>query len=156
LHAPGFDLANDDLVRIAAIHHMDHLEAPEFLAGMTELADDRAVELHLVDLAGDRPRTQTVDIGGEVGGKQVLVMPVRYARFAADADLIVDGLRLEAVVENLVADVGAIGDVDVALPVDLDPVRQVELAGFLAGLLAAGLGEEAAVLVELHHAVVTV
>src|SRR6266853_6047818 len=56
LHAPGFDFANDDLVRIAAIHHMDHLEAAEFLAGMAELADDGSVQLHLVDLAGDRPR----------------------------------------------------------------------------------------------------
>jgi len=35
-------------------------------------------------------------------------------------------------------------------------VRQVELAGRLAGLFAADLGEEAAVLVELHDAVVAV
>src|SRR6266481_978378 len=73
LHAPGFDLADDDLVRIAAIHHVDHLEAAEFLAGMAELADDRAVELHLVDLASDRPCARAIAVGIGVGGEQVLV-----------------------------------------------------------------------------------
>src|SRR6266849_8819908 len=105
LHAPGFDLANDDLVRVAAIHHVDHLEAAEFLAGMTELADDRAVELHLVDLARDRPRARKIAIWVGVGGEQVLVRPLRNARSPADADLVEDGLRLEVVIEYLVADV---------------------------------------------------
>src|SRR5471030_1751444 len=34
LHAPGFDFPDDDLVRIAAIHHVDDLEPTEFLAGV--------------------------------------------------------------------------------------------------------------------------
>ena len=66
LHAPGFDLADDDLVGVAAIHHVDHLEAAELLAGMAELADDRAVQLHLVDLAGDRPAARQVAVGLEL------------------------------------------------------------------------------------------
>src|SRR5450432_3233169 len=49
LHTPGFDFANDDLVRIAAIHHVDDLKAGRHFAGPAELADDRAVQLHLVD-----------------------------------------------------------------------------------------------------------
>ena len=39
LHAPGFDFAHDDLVGIAAVHHVDDLEAGRQLAGMAELAD---------------------------------------------------------------------------------------------------------------------
>ncbi len=151
-----FDLADDDLVGVAAIHHVDDLEAAELLAGVAELADDRAVELHLVDFAGDRPGAGPVAVRIGVGDEQVLVRALGHAGGPADADLVVDRLRLEVVVEHLVADVGAVGDVDVALVVDLQAVRQVELAGLLAGLFAADLGEEAPVLVELHDAVVAV
>src|SRR2546428_3959045 len=55
LHAPGFDFPDADLVRITAIHHVDNLESAEFLARMTELTDDRAVQFHLVDLTRDFP-----------------------------------------------------------------------------------------------------
>src|SRR6202030_3041421 len=48
LDAPGFDLADHDLVRVAAIHHVHDLEAAEFLAGMAEAAEDRSVQFHLV------------------------------------------------------------------------------------------------------------
>ena len=58
LHAPGFDLAEDDLVGVAAVHHVDHLEARRDFARLAELADDRAVQLRLVDLAGDVPRSR--------------------------------------------------------------------------------------------------
>src|SRR5256885_1800637 len=40
LHSPGFDLPDDDLVWVAAIHHVDDLEPAEFLAGMAELTKD--------------------------------------------------------------------------------------------------------------------
>src|SRR5258707_11641881 len=76
LHAPGFDFAADDLVRIAAINDVDHMEAAEFLAGMTELADDGAVEFHLVDLAGDRPRAGHIAIRIGVGSEEILVRPL--------------------------------------------------------------------------------
>ena len=50
----------------------------------------------------------------------------------------------------------AVGDVDVAVQVNRDAVRRAELARFRAWYLAADLLHEAAVLVELHDAVVHV
>src|SRR5438445_9642647 len=44
LHAPGFDFPNDDLIWIAAIHHVDDLEPAEFLARMAELTNDRPIQ----------------------------------------------------------------------------------------------------------------
>src|SRR5947209_274488 len=140
LDAPGFDLADHDLVRVAAIHHVHDLEAAELLAGMAEPAEDRAVQLHLVDLAGDGPASRPVAVRVGVGGEQILMRALRHAHRPADPDIVVDGLGLEVVVEHLVTEVGAVGDVDVALGVDLEPVRQVELARLLSGLLAAHLG----------------
>ena len=123
---------------------------------MAELADDRPIELHLVDLAGDRPGARQVAVGIGVGDEQVLMRALRHAGGPADADVVIRGLRLQVVVENLIAEVGAVGDIDVALTIDLETVRKRELAGLLAGLLAAHLGDEAAILVELHHAVVAI
>src|SRR5580658_6926968 len=37
LHPPRLDLRDDDLIRIPAIHHVDHLETAQFLARMAEL-----------------------------------------------------------------------------------------------------------------------
>ena len=53
LRAPVVDLGGVDHVRIAAVHLVDRRELARRLAGAAELADDRAVELHLVDLAGE-------------------------------------------------------------------------------------------------------
>src|SRR5258708_20732122 len=63
LHAPGFDFADNDLVGIAAVHHVNHLPARRQLAGMAELADHGAVQLGLVDLSGARPGTGAVAVG---------------------------------------------------------------------------------------------
>ena len=41
---------------VAAVDLVDRAELAQALAGLAELADDRAVQLHLVDLAGDGPR----------------------------------------------------------------------------------------------------
>src|SRR5262249_30435988 len=108
LHAPGFDLSDDDLVGVAAIHHVDDLQSAEFLAGMTELADDGPVQFHLVDFAGDRPRAGHISVGIGVGSEKILVRSLGNAGGPADTDLVVDSLWLEVVVEDLVADVGAV------------------------------------------------
>src|SRR5438552_1716170 len=149
LHAPGFDFPNNDFVGIAAIHHVDDLEPAEFLAGMAELPNDRPVQFQLVDLARDGPRAWSIAVGVGVGGKDVLMRALRNANGPTHTKVVVDGLRLEVVVEDLVPDVGTVGHPDVALPVNLESVRQVELTGFLTGLLAAHLCTEAAVLIEL-------
>src|SRR5580704_6547781 len=79
LHAPGFDFPDDDLVRVAAIHHVDDLEPAEFLAGVAKPANDRPVQFQLVDLARDIPRPRRVAVGVGVGGKDVLVRARRNA-----------------------------------------------------------------------------
>src|SRR3977135_3019147 len=79
LDAPGFDLADYDLLWVAAIHHGDDLEAAELFAGMAEPAEDRPVQFHLVDLAGDGPAARPVAVRIGVGGEQVLVRALRHA-----------------------------------------------------------------------------
>ena len=64
--------------------------------------------------------------------------------------------RFQIVVELLIAVVGPVGHPDVTAAVNLETVRQVEFAELLARLLAAGLRDEAAVLVVLHDAIVAV
>src|SRR5262245_59010106 len=56
LDAPRFDLAEDDLVRIAAVEHVHDLEAGRVLPRLAELAEHFSIELRLVDLAGVVPR----------------------------------------------------------------------------------------------------
>src|SRR5688500_17327737 len=63
LRAPGGDFRHEQLIRIAAIDFVHGAELPEALTGLAELADDLAVELHLVDLAGDGPRRRRIRIG---------------------------------------------------------------------------------------------
>src|SRR5579871_5633879 len=98
LHAPRFDLGDDDLVRVAAIHHVDHLEAAELLGGVTEAAEDGAVQFHFVNLARDVPRAGRVAVGIGVGGEQILVRAGRDADRPRGADVAVNGLEVEIVV----------------------------------------------------------
>src|SRR5262245_13945790 len=73
LHAPRFDLADDDLIRIAAIDHVNHLEARGELAGASEPADHFAVELHFVDFSGSVPCSRLVAVRIRIREKDVLV-----------------------------------------------------------------------------------
>src|SRR5262247_2635889 len=47
LHAPGFDLAEDDFVWITAVHHVDHLESRRDLPRFPEPAQHFAIQLGL-------------------------------------------------------------------------------------------------------------
>src|SRR3954469_8606184 len=76
LDSPGFDLARDDHVGIAAIHHVNHLETRSQLAGMTELAQHGPVQFHLVYLAGLGPGARTIAIGIGIGDEKILVVAV--------------------------------------------------------------------------------
>src|SRR5204862_2729096 len=102
LHAPRFNFADDDLVRVAAVHHVDHLEAAEFLAWMAELAEHRAIELHLVDLAGVGPRALRIAVRVRVRREHVLMRPGRDAHAPPGAEVRVLLHRLEIVVEFLI------------------------------------------------------
>ena len=135
---------------------MDDLESAEFFAGMAELTEDRPVEFQLVDLACDVPRTRSISVGIGVGCEDVLVRPWRNTNGPADAEVVVHVFGLRLLSRTWYRIVGAVGDPDVTLPIDLKPVRQVELAGSFARLFAARLRQEPAVLVELHDAVIAV
>src|SRR3954447_7351261 len=65
------------------------------------------------------------------------------------ADIVVDGLELQVVIEDLYAAVAPVADVDVALGVRGDRVRQVELPGRRA--FRPGRLQKAPVLVILDH-----
>src|SRR4051812_2029958 len=56
LRAPSRDLGHEQLIGIAAVDLVNRAELAETLASFAELAEDLAVELHLVDLAGNGPR----------------------------------------------------------------------------------------------------
>src|SRR4051812_45210942 len=53
LRAPRGDFRHEQLIRITAVNLMNRAELAKGLARFAELPDDLAVELHLVDLAGD-------------------------------------------------------------------------------------------------------
>src|SRR5262249_29097865 len=156
LRAPGFDLADDDLIRIAAIHHVDHLEAGRGLAGPSEPAEYFAVELGLVDFAGSVPSSGHVAVRVRIRKEDVLVRAAGNTDGPPGADVGDLAYRLQVVVEHLIAIVGAIGDPDVALQVHLQTVGQVEFPRTAAGLFTACLRQEAAIFVILHDAVVAV
>src|SRR5215469_12770334 len=67
LDAPRFDLAEDQLVRIAAIKHVDHLKSRWVLPRLAELAQDSAIQFRLVDLAGYVPRTRWIAVRVRIG-----------------------------------------------------------------------------------------
>src|SRR6185437_10755770 len=144
------------LIGIAAVHHVHDLEIWRQLTGVAELADHGAVQFGLVDLASDVPRARHVSVRVRVRLEDVLVGTLRDADCPADAEIGDFPDRLQIVVEHLVTEVRAVGDPDIALAVDLHAVRQVKLAKPLAGFLAACLGQETALRVVFHDAVVAV
>src|SRR6185295_17104330 len=73
LRAPRFDLTDDNLIRVAAIDHVNHLEAGCGLAGTSEPAEHFAVELGLVDFAGVVPRSWHVAVRIRIRKEDVLV-----------------------------------------------------------------------------------
>src|ERR1700681_217912 len=122
LRTPGGNLGRIDLVRVPAVELVDRAELLRRVAGLAELPEDRAVELHLVDLAGGVPRRRRAAVGPRIGDEQVLMRPARDADRPRVADVVVDGLQVEVVVEDLNARVAAISDVHIALSVDRDRV----------------------------------
>src|SRR5262245_420047 len=63
LHAPRFDLAQDDLIGIAAVQHVHHLEPGRHLAWLPELANHGTIELRFIDLTRRVPRPRRVAVG---------------------------------------------------------------------------------------------
>src|SRR5262249_38843544 len=116
---------------------MNDLKPTKFLAGMAELPKDCSVQLQLVDLAGDFPGTRTVAVWIGIGCEDILMRAWRDANSPSNAQVVVGFQWLEIVVEYLIPIVGAIGHPNVSLPIDLQPMREVELPGFFARFLAA-------------------
>src|SRR3569833_4618461 len=109
LHAPGFALAHDDLVGIAAVHHVDDLETRRQLAGMAELAHGGAVQLGLVDLSGPGPGARSVAVGVGVGHEKILVRALGDAVGPGGVVLGIGRLPLQIVVQHHIAVVAAVG-----------------------------------------------
>src|SRR5262245_1666144 len=82
--------------------------------------------------------------------------PGRNANGPASAQIVISLDRLQIVVENLITIVRAIGDPHVSLSIDLQSMRQIELARLAAGPFAARLRDESAVLIELHDSIVAI
>src|SRR5690606_34732192 len=118
---PVVDLGGVDDVRVAAVHLVDGRELPGGLPRAAEPADDGAVELHLVDLAGELGAGGRCAVLPRVGREQVLLAGVLRAGPAGDAHgpgiphLVVVGLPVQVVVEYLDARVATIAHVHVAL-----------------------------------------
>src|SRR5260370_5546295 len=143
------DFADKEVVLASAVDGVDEVEFLRGPAGLAEFADHGAVELQLIDLAGD------VDVVWRIGVRRVehLVRPRRDAERLGRADT--GDLRLEGAVtvEHLDALVAGVGNVDIALGIDRDRAGGgAELAGF--GALRAPRFDEHAVLVELRHALI--
>src|SRR2546428_618967 len=77
LHAPRGDFRHEQIAVALAVHRVHGPELAQLLAGPAELAEDRAVELHLVDLAGHRGDVRVVVVRVRVGAVEILMRPWR-------------------------------------------------------------------------------
>src|SRR5580765_4745320 len=73
LYAPGFDFAQDQLVGIAAIQHVNYLKSWSQFPGVTKLAEHRSVQLQLVNFSGGVPGTRPVPVRVRVRKERVLM-----------------------------------------------------------------------------------
>src|SRR5262245_13250564 len=124
LHAPAAKLSHPQLVVDAAVDRVGDVELLRQLPRPSESAHQLPVQIELVDLSVHVEVEQRV----RIGAVEELPRPASDAERRWRPD--VQKLRLEVAVavEHLNAPVALIGDVDVSLRVDRDPVRRVELA----------------------------
>src|SRR5437763_1185849 len=87
LNSPGFDFTCHDFIRIAAIHHVDHLESWAQLAGVAELAEHRPIQLGFVNLAGDIPGPGLIPVRIGVRKERILMRPRGNAHRPAYAEV---------------------------------------------------------------------
>src|SRR5687767_6507848 len=127
LCTPRHDLANEDLVFVPAVDVMHGRELAEALPRLAELADDRAVQLHLEYLAGYSIDCSDILIGIRVGTVQVLMRPGSDAYGPRCTDVLVHRSQRQIVGKHLNAAIVAIANVNVSFAVRRDRVRQVHL-----------------------------
>src|ERR1019366_3580604 len=154
LYPPRRDFAHQQFVLVPAVDLVYRAELAQLFARVPEPAEDRSVELHLVDLAGHRLDLRVVVVRIRVGAVEILMRPGRDAHGPRRAHVVVNGLEIEVVVEDLHAAVAAVAHVNVALGIQGDGMRQIQLPGRRA-LTARGF-QEAPVPVVLDHAGVSV
>src|SRR5215208_1466132 len=73
LRAPVIDFCDEERVGVAAVDLVYRRELARRLAGLAELADDRAIELHLVDFAGDLRAGRRRAVLPRVRGVEILL-----------------------------------------------------------------------------------
>src|SRR3954454_16895438 len=101
LRAPELNLGSEQHVRIAAIDLMQAAELTQLLTRLAELAEYSPVQLHFVDFAGNAGQRVVVGIGESVRGVQELMRTRSDAEFPGRADIVVNSLELQVVIENL-------------------------------------------------------
>src|ERR1700754_1155331 len=87
LNSPRFNFAEDNLVGIAAIEHVDHLETRGKFAGFAEAAEHGPIEFGFVDLAGGFPGSRLITIRVRVREEDVLVGTSGDARSPSGAEI---------------------------------------------------------------------
>src|SRR5262245_12017531 len=106
---------------------MNRAELTDLLAGFAELSDDCSVQFHFVNLTADRGLPRIVVIRIRVRAVEILMGARADADGPGSADVVVDLEQLQIAIEDLNASVLTIRDVDVALGVGRDRMRDVEL-----------------------------
>src|SRR6187402_2920293 len=138
LDTPVGELTDQQVVLVAAIDGVDQAEFLHELAGGAELAHHRAVELHLVDGGV----VHAVGVAG-VSDVEVLGRSRGHAHGLGGADAAELALEGPLPIEHLDPLVADIGHVDVALGIEGDALRAVELA--VTGARRAPMLDEPAV-----------
>src|SRR5882724_4931114 len=107
---------------------MDRAELAESLTPVPKLAHDGPVQFHLVNLAGHGGYVGDIIVGVGIGTVKILMRPWGNAKSPGSANLIVNRLELQIVVEDLDSPVASVANVDVALCVGCDCMGEIELA----------------------------
>src|SRR4029453_6850413 len=151
LQGPFDDFGGQNLVWNPAIDAVHRAELSLLFAGNAELAEDRAVEFHLEDLATRLVQLGVLVVRVGIGGVEILVTRSwSDAQRPGSADVVEHGLVIQVVVEHHDALVATAAPVDIALGIHGDGMRQVERAGPRSA--TADLFDELSVLVVLGDA----
>src|SRR5436190_30584 len=127
LRPPRRDFRGVDLVGVPAVQCVHGAEFLERVARLPEATEDLPIQLHLVNLAGQRRLIEVVAGRERVGRVEILMRSLRDAHGPGRTHVVVHGLLIQIVVEHDDPRVAAIGDVDHPFGVDGDPVRCAEL-----------------------------
>src|SRR4029453_14922744 len=112
---------------IPAVHLVRRRELAESFSRSAELADDLAVELHLVDFASEVNASCGRAVGPGIRYVEILMRSAGHAHRPRIADIGIGRLEIQVVIPYLHASVAAVAYIDVALCIGRNSVRRVQL-----------------------------